>query len=198
MKVDASSYLYMPVQGQESMNGFIDLFHRNNWSNNASMEVGKKYKMSFDIKASAPTIETVEELKIAPSIGQINKGQIGAVMEIAWIYCYTPPQGLQDPLRGLEDWKDYYNEDYVSQTSGDKTLHEFRYTKLTGEKADMSDLHFENLITDKWQTLSDEFTLNVEGYENGYVFRNCFISVRCSGYGATFYLDNFRIDEIED
>ena len=131
----------------------------------------------------------------------MNKGEIGAVMEIAWIYCCTPSDGLLDPLRGLntvEDWKDYYNEDYVSQTSGDKTLHEFRYTKLTGEKADMSDLHFENLIKDKWQTLSDEFTLNVEGYENGYVFRNCFICVRCSGYGATFYLDNFRIDEIED
>ena len=77
-------------------------------------------------------------------------------------------------------------------------MHEFRYTELKSEKADLSDLHFKNLITDKWQTLSDEFTLNVAGYDNGYVFRNCFICVRCSGYGATFYLDNFRIDEIEE
>lgn len=201
MKVDATSYNYLPVPGYESMNGFIDLFHRNNWCNNASMEVGKKYKMSFDIKASAPALETVELLKAIPSIGQMNKGEIGAVMEIAWIYSCTPSEGLQDPLRGLntaEDWKDYYNENYVSQTSGDKSLHEFRYTELKAEKADYSDLHFKNLITDKWQTLSDEFTLNVAGYENGYVFRNCFICVRCSGYGATFYLDNFRIDEIEE
>lgn len=104
-------------------------------------------------------------------------------------------------MRGLntaEDWKEYYNEDYVSQTSGDKSLHEFRYTELKADNADYSDLHFKNLITDKWQTLSDEFTLNVAGYDNGYVFRNCFICVRCSGYGATFYLDNFRIDEIEE
>lgn len=201
MKVDATSYNYLPVPGYESMNGFIDLFHRNNWCNNASMEVGKKYKMSFDIKASAPALETVELLKTIPSIGQMNKGEIGAVMEIAWIYGCTPSEGLQDPLRGLntaEDWKDYYNEDYVSQTSGDKSLHEFRYTELKAEKTDYSDLHFKNLITDKWQTLSDEFTLNVAGYDNGYVFRNCFICVRCSGYGATFYLDNFRIDEIEE
>lgn len=201
MKVDATSYNYLPVPGYESMNGFIDLFHRNNWCNNASMEVGKKYKMSFDIKASAPALETVELLKTIPSIGQMNKGEIGAVMEIAWIYGCTPSEGLQDPLRGLntaEDWKEYYNEDYVSQTSGDKSLHEFRYTELKAEKADYSDLHFKNLITDKWQTLSDEFTLNVAGYDNGYVFRNCFICVRCSGYGATFYLDNFRIDEIEE
>lgn len=200
MKVDATSYIYMPVGEYAYMNGFIDLFHRNNWCNNASMEVGKKYKMSFDIKASAPALETVELLK-GTSIGQMNKGQIGAVMEIAWIYCCTPTEGLQDPLRGLntaEDWKDYYNENYVSQTSGDKSLHEFRYTELKAEKADYSDLHFENLITDKWQTLSDEFTLNVAGFDNGYVFRNCFICVRCSGYGATFYLDNFRIDEIEE
>lgn len=200
MKVDATSYIYMPVGEYAYMNGFIDLFHRNNWCNNASMEVGKKYKMSFDIKASAPALETVELLK-GTSIGQMNKGQIGAVMEIAWIYCCTPTEGLQDPLRGLntaEDWKDYYNENYVSQTSGDKSLHEFRYTELKAEKADYSDLHFKNLITDKWQTLSDEFTLNVAGYDNGYVFRNCFICVRCSGYGATFYLDNFRIDEIEE
>lgn len=201
MKVDATSYNYLPVPGYESMNGFIDLFHRNNWCNNASMEVGKKYKMSFDIKASAPALETVELLKTIPSIGQMNKGEIGAVMEIAWIYGCTPSEGLQDPLRGLntaEDWKEYYNEDYVSQTSGDKSLHEFRYTELKAEKADYSDLHFKNLIKDKWQTLSDEFTLNVAGYDNGYVFRNCFIWVRCSGYGATFYLDNFRIDEIEE
>lgn len=201
MKVDATSYNYLPVPGYESMNGFIDLFHRNNWCNNASMEVGRKYKMSFDIKASAPALETVELLKTIPSIGQMNKGEIGAVMEIAWIYGCTPSEGLQDPLRGLntaEDWKDYYNEDYVSQTSGDKSLHEFRYTELKAEKTDYSDLHFKNLITDKWQTLSDEFTLNVAGYDNGYVFRNCFICVRCSGYGATFYLDNFRIDEIEE
>ena len=194
MKVDATSYNYLPVPGYESMNGFIDLFHRNNWCNNASMEVGKKYKMSFDIKASAPALETVELLKTIPSIGQMNKGEIGAVMEIAWIYGCTPSEGLQDPLRGLntaEDWKEYYNEDYVSQTSGDKSLHEFRYTELKAEKADYSDLHFKNLITDK-------FTLNVAGYDNGYVFRNCFICVRCSGYGATFYLDNFRIDEIEE
>lgn len=200
MKVDATSYIYMPVGEYAYMNGFIDLFHRNNWCNNASMEVGKKYKMSFDIKASAPALETVELLK-GTSIGQMNKGQIGAVMEIAWIYCCTPTEGLQDPLRGLntaEDWKEYYNENYVSQTSGDKSLHEFRYTELKAEKADYSDLHFENLITDKWQTLSDEFTLNVAGFDNGYVFRNCFICVRCSGYGATFYLDNFRIDEIEE
>ena len=200
MKVDATSYIYMPVGEYAYMNGFIDLFHRNNWCNNASMEVGKKYKMSFDIKASAPALETVELLK-GTSIGQMNKGQIGAVMEIAWIYCCTPTEGLQDPLRGLntaEDWKDYYNENYVSQTSGDRSLHEFRYTELKATQADYSDLHFENLITDKWQTLSDEFTLNVAGFDNGYVFRNCFICVRCSGYGATFYLDNFRIDEIEE
>ena len=91
------------------MNGFIDLFHRNNWCNNASMEVGKKYKMSFDIKASAPALETVELLKAIPSIGQMNKGEIGAVMEIAWFYGCTPSEGLQDPLRGLntaEDWKE--------------------------------------------------------------------------------------------
>lgn len=200
MKVDATSYIYMPVGEYAYMNGFIDLFHRNNWCNNASMEVGKKYKMSFDIKASAPALETVELLK-GTSIGQMNKGQIGAVMEIAWIYCCTPTEGLQDPLRGLntaEDWKDYYNENYVSQTSGDRSLHEFRYTELKATQADYSDLHFENLITDKWQTLSDEFTLNVAGFDNGYVFRNCFICVRCSGYSATFYLDNFRIDEIEE
>ena len=200
MKVDATSYIYMPVGEYAYMNGFIDLFHRNNWCNNASMEVGKKYKMSFDIKASAPALETVELLK-GTSIGQMNKGQIGAVMEIAWIYCCTPSEGLQDPLRGLntaEDWKEYYNEDYVSQTSGDRSLHEFRYTELKATQADYSDLHFINLITDKWQTLSDEFTLNVAGFDNGYVFRNCFICVRCSGYSATFYLDNFRIDEIEE
>lgn len=200
MKVDATSYIYMPVGEYAYMNGFIDLFHRNNWCNNASMEVGKKYKMSFDIKASAPALETVELLK-GTSIGQMNKGEIGAVMEIAWIYCCTPSEGLQDPLRGLntaEDWKEYYNEDYVSQTSGDRSLHEFRYTELKATQTDYSDLHFINLITDKWQTLSDEFTLNVAGFDNGYVFRNCFICVRCSGYGATFYLDNFRIDEIEE
>ena len=183
------------------MNGFIDLFHRNNWSNNASMEVGKKYKMSFDIKASAPTMENVELLKVLPSIGQMNKGELGAVMEIAWIYCCTPADGLYDPLRDLytkESWKEYYNDNYVSQTSGDKTLHEFRYTKLDTKQPDLSDLHFTNLIKGDWQTLSDEFTLTMDGYENGYVFRNCFICVRCSGYGATFYLDNFRIDEIEE
>ena len=201
IRIDASAYTYMPIAGQESIHGFIDLFPRNNWSNNASMEVGKKYKMSFDIKASAPTIENVEILKEIPSIGEMNKGELGAVMEIAWIYCCTPPEGLYDPLRDLytaESWKDYYPEDYVSQTSGDKTLHEFRYTKLEATKEDLSDLHFTNLIKSEWQTLSDEFTLNVEGYENGHVFRNCFISVRCNGYDATFYLDNFRIDEIED
>lgn len=201
MKVDASAYNYLPIAGYESMNGFIDLFHRNNWSNNASMEVGKKYKMSFDIKASAPTMENVELLKAIPSIGQMNKGELGAVMEIAWIYCCTPSDGLYDSLRDLytkESWKEYYNDNYVSQTSGDKTLHEFRYTKLDSKQPDFSDLHFTNLIKGDWQTLSDEFTLTMDGYENGYVFRNCFICVRCSGYGATFYLDNFRIDEIEE
>ena len=54
-----------------------------------------------------------------------------------------------------------------------------------------------NLIKGEWQTLSDEFTLKVEGYEDGTVFKNCFICVRLNGYDATFWLDNFRIDEIE-
>ena len=200
MKVDASAYTYMPIQGYESMNGFIDLFHRNNWVNNATMEVGKKYVMSFDIKASAPTMENVEVLAAVPSIGQMNKGELGAVMEIAWIYCCTPSDGLYDSLRdaySAESWKEYYGKDYVSQTAGDKTLHEFRYTQLTASTADYSDLHFVNLIKGDWQTLSDEFTLEVEGAKAGDLFYNCFICVRCSGYGATFYLDNFRIDEVE-
>ena len=121
-------------------------------------------------------------------------------MEIAWIYCCTPSDGLYDSLRDAytaESWKEYYGKDYVSQTSGDKTMHEFRYTSLVGEKADMSDLHFKNLIKGDWQTLSDEFTLEVEGANKGDLFYNCFISVRCTGYGATFFLDNFRIDEVE-
>lgn len=201
MRIDASAYTYMPIQGYESMNGFIDLFHRNNWTNNATMEVGKKYVMSFDIKASAPAMENVEALAAVPSIGQMNKGELGAVMEIAWIYCCTPGEGLFDPLRDAytaESWKEYYGKDYVSQTAGDKTLHEFRYTQLTAEKADYSDLHFVNLIKGDWQTLSDEFTLEVPGANNGDIFYNCFICVRCSGYGATFYLDNFRIDEVEE
>ena len=99
----------------------------------------KKVKdLKFWIESYNEVEKSVEELKIAPSIGQINKGEIGAVMEIAWIYSCTPSEGLLDPLRGLntvEDWKDYYNEDYVSQTSDDKTLHEFRYTKLTGRES---------------------------------------------------------------
>lgn len=202
MKVDASAYTYMPVPGYESMNGFIDLFHRNNWTNNATMEVGKRYVMSFDIKASAPKLEDVDLLKVAPSIGQMNKGELGAVMEIAWIYCCTPPAGsdLYDYLRDAytsEDWKEYYGTDYVSQKAEDTTLHEFRYTRLFAEKEDNSDLHFENLIKSDWQTLSDEFTLEVAGANAGDLFYNCFICVRCSGYGATFYLDNFRIDEVE-
>lgn len=200
LKIDASSYLYMPIKEYASMHGFIDIFHRLNWSNNAFMEVGKKYKMSFDIKADATKMEDVEILKAAPSFGQLNKGELGAVMEIAWIYACTTPAGVNDPLRNINsatNWKNVFGEDYVSQTSGDLTMHEFRYTRLDATQADYSDLHFVNLIKGEWQTLSDEFTLKVAGYEDGTVFKNCFICVRLNGYGATFWLDNFRIDEIE-
>ena len=198
MRVDATSYLYLPGQAGQ---GFIDVFHRNNWTNNATLEVGKKYVMSFDIKAQAPDVSTLTDItSVFPEIATQNKGELGAVMEIAWIYCCTPSDGLYDSLRDAytaESWKEYYGKDYVSQTSGDKTMHEFRYTSLVGEKADMSDLHFKNLIKGDWQTLSDEFTLEVEGANKGDLFYNCFISVRCTGYGATFFLDNFRIDEVE-
>ena len=198
MRVDATSYLYLPGQAGQ---GFIDVFARNNWTNNATLEVGKKYVMSFDIKAQAPDVSTLTDLTTAfPEIAKQNKGELGAVMEIAWIYCCTPKDGLFDSLRDAytsESWKEYYGKDYVSQTSGDKTLHEFRYTSLTGEKEDMSDLHFVNLIKGDWQTLSDEFTVEGEGLNAGDLLYNCFITVRLAGYGATFFLDNFRIDEIE-
>ena len=199
MRVDATTYMYLPGQAGQ---GFIDVFHRNNWTNNCSMEVGKKYILSFDIKAQAPDVSTLTDLtSVFPEIAKQNKGQLGAVMEIAWIYCCTPSDGLYDSLRDMytsEDWKTLFGKDYVSQTSGDKTLHEFRYTALTGEKQDLSDLHFVNLIGADWQTLTSEFTLKVDGYNDGDVFDNCFISVRCAGYGAVFFLDNFRIDEVEE
>lgn len=196
LRVDATSYMYLPGQAGY---GFIDAFHRNNWTNNATLEVGKRYVMSFDIKAQAPDAASLTDIVAAlPGIGEYNKGQQAAVMEIAWIYCCTTKDGLFDSLRDAytaESWKEYYGNDYPAQTSGDKTLHEFRYTSLTG--TNMSDFHFENLIGPEWQTLSDEFTLEVEGAKAGDLFYNCFISVRCTGFGATFFLDNFRIDEIE-
>ena len=197
LKVDATSYMYLPGQAGY---GFIDVFHRNNWTNNCSLEIGKEYIMSFDIKAEAPDPSTLTDLtNVLPAIAEYNKGQQAAVMEIAWIYCCTPSDALYDSLRDmytLEDWKEVFGKDYVSQTSGDVSLHEFRFSGLEGTSA--ADYHFVNLIGPEWQTLSDKFTFTKDGYKDGDVFDNCFISVRCTGFGATFFLDNFRIDEVEE
>lgn len=150
----------------------LELAARNSWPTNAWMEAGKKYELSFWLKAE------------------------GAIAACYWLnifsYC---PTWLNDPLRGTDasaDWKEVFGVDFVE--SSQTKLYENVITSVT-PKEDGSGYDVQNALTADWTKYTFEITL--EG-ETGTVYKNCYPAFGFSGIGAKVYIDEVQINLIEE
>lgn len=181
MKIDATAMDF-------TKNQILQVGHRNNWSNNARLEAGKKYEFIFWLKADA--------YKLAEADAPKNVGELAAYL--AWIQVLNNVPGyLNDPMRGSEaktDWSDVFQgETFEEQAQVIFFSSEVSKYNATGTEDDPTPF-FENLITDNWKEYRYEFTMpeTIEGN------RNCFCAFGFTGVLATFYLDQVQINLIEE
>ncbi len=187
LKVDAKGINALVDQGQA-----FEVAHRNNWSNNARMEVGKKYELSFWCKAEAAAMGEGDLALFAK-----NKGEIAAI--ISWVNVFNwIPDWLNDPMRGLTaktDWSEVFPDETFKVGGAQASIWAGGVSEM--KAASETDIWFENLITKDWKKYSFEFTLE-NGGNVGEILKNCYIAFGVTGVNAVFYFDDFQINLIEE
>ncbi len=180
LKIDATAMDFTKSE-------ILQVAHRNNWSNNARLEAGKKYEFIFWLKADAPKLEAAAAPK--------NAGELAAYL--GWIQVLNfVPDYLNDPMRGANakaDWADVFpGETFQEQSQEILFATAVSIYHEAGTEDDPTPF-FENLIKEDWTEYRYEFTMP-ENTGN----RNCFCAFGFTGMGATFYLDQVQINLIEE
>mgnify|MGYP002516569695 FL=1 len=156
-----------------------ELASRNTWPYNASLEVGKKYELSFWLKAEGMAYGD----GIAASCYWLN----------VFSYC---PNWLNDPLHGwnaIDEWKTVFGQDFVEGSQ--IKLYENAITSV--EAGEDGQYVFKGLLKGDWTKYSFEFNIDDAG-SKGDIFRNCYLAVGLSGVGAKVFIDEVQINLVEE
>ena len=187
LRVDAKGINALTDQNQA-----FEMAHRNNWSNNARMEVGKKYELSFWAKAEAAKMGEGSLAAFAK-----NKGELAAI--ISWVNVFNwIPDWLHDPMRNLkasDAWSEVFPGETFKTEGAQASIWAGGVTTM--QATSETDVWFENLITGDWKKYSFEFTLE-NGGQPGDILKNCYIALGVTGVDAVFYFDDFQINLIEE
>ena len=151
---------------------------RNNWPNNPWLESGKKYELSLWLRAD-----------ISAS---------GSMAGCMWLNIfYFVPNYLNDPLRGLNaqtSWSEVFDGDEFVVTGGDPSkLWEGAITTIGGTEAAPE---FNDLLTSEWKQYTFEIPIT-EG-NAGDIFKNCYLAFGITGVSTVVYVDEIRLDLIEE
>ncbi len=151
---------------------------RNNWPNNPWLESGKKYELSLWLRAD-----------ISAS---------GSMAGCMWLNIfYFVPDYLNDPLRGLNaqtSWSEVFDGDEFVVTGGDPSkLWEGAITTIGGTEAAPE---FNDLLTSEWKQYTFEIPIT-EG-NAGDIFKNCYLAFGITGVSTVVYVDEIRLDLIEE
>lgn len=155
---------------------------RNNWPNNPWLTVGQTYEVSISFKAEK---------------FDLNAGVAAAC---DWLKVFTfVPDYLNDPLRGLgasTSWSEVFDGDKFEVTSMTELFTKGIWeNKQEGQEQGAYD---EYLTTD-WKTYSYQFTIEPGTIGNeGDVLKNCYVAFGIASIGDIVYVDNIRLDLIEE
>ncbi len=168
MKIDISA-----INNGEDI---CELAHRNSWPTNAFLEVGKEYELSFYLK---------------------SEGTFGACW---WFNIFSfCPDYLNDPLRGAtakDDWREVFGTNYLETTM--TNLYSSAITVLVEDETQELGYRIDGALSTEWTKYTFNFTIaESEGTPAGTVYKNCYLCMGLSGIGATVYLDEVQINEIE-
>ncbi len=165
MKIDISAI----TNGQD----ICELAHRNSWPTNAFLEAGKKYELTFYLKA---------------------EGAYGACY---WLNVFSwCPKWLNDPLRdasAADDWKELFGTDYVE--TDQQNLYSNAITQIIPDESQAEGYRIEGALSADWTKYTFEFS---PAGDAGTVYKNCYLCMGFSGKGAVVYLDEVQINEIEE
>ena len=158
----------------------LEVSSRNPWPYNATLEVGKKYELSFWLKAE----------------GMAHGDGIAASCYWLNVFSFCPDY-LNDPLHGwnaVDEWKTVFGQDYVIDNTQIELYKNAITTVSAGEDGQYV---FNGLLKEEWTKYEYEFTVE-NGGSKGDKLYNCYFAMGISGVGAKVYIDEVQINLVEE
>lgn len=155
---------------------------RNNWPNNPWLTVGQTYQVSISFKA--------DKFDVAS----------GVAAACDWLEVFSfVPDYLNDPLRALNaqaSWSKVFDGDKFV-TSSQTSL--FRQSIWENKQEGQEQGNYDEYLSTDWKTYTYQFTLEPGTIGNeGDVLKNCYVAFGIASIGAVVYVDEIRIDLIEE
>ena len=154
-----------------------EISHRDNWVNNPRLEVGKKYELSLWCRADNA------ETNIAGCF---------------WIQLYNwIPEWLYDKSRDLlasATWSEIFPGETFAPEGAQVKIWEGAISAMPGEEGGQ----FTGLLESGWKQYKFEINLDIADKKPGDILKNCFFGFGITGNGATVYIDELRLDLIEE